>query len=123
MSKPQQVNEQFVDGVKADFARTGKKGQNEIPSTEPEESAKQEVLDDSDDEEEYTTFDWNRGSDGRLRGYYLKRSKPTSTRHSQGASVRSPSMADQDASLKTAKVEGSQTVTIGIDPSQVDSQS
>lgn len=122
MSKPQQVNEQFVDGVKADFARTGKKGQNEIPSTEPEESAKQEVLDDSDDEE-YTMFDWSEGSKGRLRGYPFGRSKATSTRHSQGASVRSPSMADQDASLKTAKVEGSQTVTIGIDPSQVDSQS
>lgn len=123
MSKPQQVNEQSVDEVKADPAETNQKGQRVMPSARPEGSAKQEVLDDSDDEEEYTTFDWNRGSDGRLRGYYLKRSKPTSTRHSQGASVHSASTADKDASVGSANDDGSQIVTIENEPSRLESQS
>jgi hypothetical protein len=123
MSKPQQVDEQPVDEVKTNIVRTGQKGQNVMPSAEPERSAKQEVLDDSDDEEEYITFDWNRGSDGRLRGYYLKRSKPTSTRHSQGANVHSASTADKDASVGSANDDGSQIVTIENEPSSFDSQS
>jgi hypothetical protein len=81
MSKPQQVNEQPVspvDEVKADPAETNQKGQNVMLSAEPEGSARQEVLDSSDDDDEYTTLDWNRGSKGRLRGYYSNRSKFTS---------------------------------------------
>jgi hypothetical protein len=61
MSKPQQVDEQPVDEVKTDSVGTDQKVQKVMPSAKPEGSARQEVLDSSDDEEEYTMFNCSRG--------------------------------------------------------------
>lgn len=120
MSKPQQVKEQPVDGAKADFVGTGQKGQEVMSRGELEGSERQEALDDTDDDD-YTTYDWKKGSKGRLRGYRFARSKPTSTRHSLGASVQSASI-DKGASVETAGDGASQTVTTDIDPSRSVSQ-
>jgi hypothetical protein len=122
MSKSQQVDERLADKVKADSVGTDQSGEKVMPSAEPERFTKQEVLDDSDDDE-YTTFDWNIGSNGRLRGYYCDRSKYTSARPSQCASVHPASTADKDASMETATDGGSQTVTTDYEPSRLKSQS